>query len=153
MNQGAPLTDSAVDESLQYSVLVVVVGFLFLCFFFFTISTTALLVYTCLYECIFVFIYLHVESKAVSGLFALSSSSLSLSKTAFNIFGSIDDAQGKSHIQAAVSKKKKWEKKNTTHISYFKSVSCLISFFYSVTLRKMKESTKTKKKKREGCCI
>lgn len=35
MNQGAPLTDSAVDESLQYSVLVVVVGFLFLCFFFF----------------------------------------------------------------------------------------------------------------------
>lgn len=64
MNQGAPLTDSAVDESLQYSVLVVVVGFLFLCFFFFTISTTALLVYTCLYECIFVFIYLHVESKA-----------------------------------------------------------------------------------------
>ena len=122
-------------------------------FFFFTISTTALLVYTCLYECIFVFIYLHVESKAVSGLFALSSSSLSLSKTAFNIFGSIDDAQGKSHIQAAVSKKKKWEKKNTTHISYFKSVSCLISFFYSVTLRKMKESTKTKKKKREGCCI
>lgn len=110
MNQGAPLTDSAVDESLQYSVLVVVVGFLFLCFFFFTISTTALLLYTCLHECIFVFIYLHVESKAVSGLFALSSSSLSLSKTAFNIFGSIDDAQGKSHIQAAV-RKKKWEKR------------------------------------------
>ena len=83
-------------------------------FFFFTISTTALLVYTCLYECIFVFIYLHVESKAVSGLFALSSSSLSLSKTAFNIFGSIDDAQGKSHIQAAVSKKKIGKKEHDT---------------------------------------
>lgn len=95
MNRGAPLTDSAVDECLQYSVLfVVVVGFLFLCFFL-TISTTALLVHTCLYEYIFVFIYLHVESKAVSGLFALSLSSLSLSKTAFNIFGGIDDAQVK----------------------------------------------------------
>lgn len=52
------MTDSAVDESLQYSVLVVVVGFLFLCFFFFLPFQRLLCWYIRVYMSVYLYLYI-----------------------------------------------------------------------------------------------